>query len=165
MRRIIFSLSTVIFILGLSTYHKIGKTESAIQKVESNINQSVIDKKSYISIFEIPATDISRAIKFYQTILDINIEKMEMSGLEIGLFPYEEHMITGVIMKGEGLKPSAEGVTIYLNAGDNLQVILDKVKQNNNKIIIPKTHHADGIGYFAIFLDSEGNKIGLHSPN
>ncbi|MFT5760351.1 MAG: putative enzyme related to lactoylglutathione lyase [Alteromonadaceae bacterium] len=121
--------------------------------------------KSYISIFEIPATDISRAIKFYQTILDINIEKIEMSGLEIGLFPYEEHMITGVIMKGEGFKPSAEGVTIYLNAGNNLQVILDKVAQNNSKVIIPKTQHADGIGYFAIFLDSEGNKIGLHSPN
>lgn len=121
--------------------------------------------KSYLSIFEIPATDISRAIEFYQTILDINIEKMEMSGLEMGIFPYEEHTVNGVIMKGEGFKPSAEGVTIYLNAGNNLQVILDKIEKTDGKIILAKTLHADESGYFAIFLDSEGNKIGLHSPN
>ncbi len=59
----------------------------------------------------------------------------------------------------------ADGVTIYLNGGDNLQVILDRVVKNNGKTIIPKTAHADDIGYFAIFLDSEGNRIGLHSPN
>ena len=121
--------------------------------------------KSYLSIFEIPATDISRAIKFYQAILSINIEKFDMQELEIGVFPYEDQTVTGVIMKGEGLKPSADGVTIYLNGGDNLQVILDKVLNNGGKIMLPKTPHANEIGYFAIFLDSEGNKIGLHSPN
>ena len=56
-------------------------------------------------------------------------------------------------------------MTIYFNGGDNLQNILDKVEKNGGKIIIPKTHHADEIGFFAIFLDSEGNKIGLHSAN
>lgn len=165
MRRTILIISTVILILGLSTYHNAGKTKLVIQKRGSTINQGVKDMKNYISIFEIPATDISRAIEFYQTILDINIEKMEMPGLEMGIFPYEGQIITGVIMKGEGFKPSAEGVTIYLNAGNNLQVILDKVEQKNSKIIVPKTLHADESGYFAIFLDSEGNKIGLHSPN
>ncbi len=121
--------------------------------------------ESYISIFEIPATDISRAIKFYQAILGVDIEKMEMPGMEIGILPYEGQMVTGVIMKGEGFKPSADGVTIYLNGGDNLQVILDRVQSNSGKVMLPKTPHADDVGYFAIFLDSEGNKIGLHSPN
>lgn len=120
---------------------------------------------SYISIFEIPATDISRAIEFYQVILDINIERMKISGMEMGILPYEEQSVTGVIVKGEDFRPSADGVTIYLNGGDNLQIILDKVEKSRGKIIIPKTAHADEIGYFAIFLDSEGNKIGLHSPN
>lgn len=41
---------------------------------------------SFISLFEIPVTDISRAINFYQEILDANIEKMEMSRMEIGVF-------------------------------------------------------------------------------
>jgi len=121
--------------------------------------------KSYISIFEIPATDIVRAIQFYQVILDINIEKMEMPGMEMGILPYEGQAVTGVIMKGEGYKPSAEGVTLYLNGGDNLQGILDKVEDNGGKIIVPKTPHADESGYFAIFIDSEGNKMGLHSPS
>ncbi|MCK0136187.1 VOC family protein [Arenibacter sp. S6351L] len=121
--------------------------------------------KSFISIFEIPDTDISRAVDFYQTILDLNIEKMDFPEMQMGIFPYEGQMVTGVIMKAEGYKPSADGVTIYLDGGDNLQIILDKVEQNGGEIIVPKSLHADESGYYAIFLDSEGNKIGLHSPN
>lgn len=123
------------------------------------------DMKSYVSIFEIPATEISRAVDFYQAILDIKIEKMDMPEMQMGILPYEGQMVIGVIIKAEGYKPSADGVTIYLNGGDNLQVILDKVEKNGGKILVPKTPHADESGYFALFLDSEGNKIGLHSPN
>ena len=132
-------------------------TETTI-KNDKNMN-------SFISIFEIPATDISRAINFYREILGVEIEKLEFPGMEMGLFPYQDQMVTGVIMKGEGYEPSAKGVTIYLNGGNNLQTILDKVEKNGGKIIIPKTPHADESGFFAIFHDSEGNKIGLHSPN
>lgn len=116
-------------------------------------------------MFEIPATDISRAIHFYQKILDINIEKMDIEGMQMGILPYEGQMTTGVIIQADGYKPAADGVTIYLNGGDNLQIILDKVEKNGGKIMTPKTAHADGSGYFAIFLDSEGNKMALHSPN
>jgi len=85
--------------------------------------------------------------------------------MQMGILPYEGQMITGVIIKGDGYRPSADGVTIYLNGGDNLQIILDKVEKNGGKIVVPKTLHADESGYFAMFLDTEGNKIGLHSPN
>ena len=135
------------------------------QKIDSTLTQSTNAMKSYISIFEIPATDISRAIGFYQAVLDIKVEKMEFPGMEMGIFPYEEQMVTGVIVKGEGYQPSAGGVTMYLNAGDNLQIALDKVEKNGGKVIVPKTAHADESGFFAMFLDSEGNKMGLHSPN
>ncbi|SHF01709.1 hypothetical protein SAMN03080594_102347 [Arenibacter palladensis] len=135
-----------------------------------NVNKdTTIDKdknmKSFISLFEIPATDISRAINFYQTILDIKIEKIEVPGMEMGIFPYDGQMVTGVIVNSEGYRPSVDGVTIYLNGGDNLQHILDKVDDNGGKIIIPKTSHADGNGFFALFTDTEGNKLGLNSPN
>lgn len=120
---------------------------------------------SYVSIFEIPATDISRAIAFYQSVLNIKIEKLEMPNMEMGLLPYEEQAVTGVIVKAEGYTPSAEGITIYLNGGDDLQIMLDRVTENGGQIIIPKTPHADESGYFALFLDSEGNKMGLHSLN
>lgn len=131
----------------------------------SIINQSEKQAKSYISIFEIPATDIKRAINFYEAILDIDIEHMEMPGMEMGILPYENQEVIGVIMKGEGYEPSAKGVTIYLNGGDDLQIILEKVKQNGGSILVPKTPHADESGFFALFIDSEGNKMGLHSPN
>jgi predicted enzyme related to lactoylglutathione lyase len=121
------------------------------------------DMNSYVSIFEIPATDFSRAVDFYQTILSIDIQKVDIPEMQIGVFPYEGQMVNGVILKAEGYKPSADGVTIYLNGGDNLQVILDKVEKNGGRILTAKTLHADESGYFAIFLDSEGNKIGLHS--
>ena len=142
---------------GTSATNSNPTTETTI-KNDKNMN-------SFISIFEIPATDISRAINFYREILGVKIEKMEFPGMEMGLFPYQDQMVTGVIMKGEGYEPSASGVTIYLNGGDNLQTILDTVAGTGGKIIIPKTPHADEIGFFAIFHDSEGNKIGLHSPN
>lgn len=121
--------------------------------------------KSYISMFEIPATDISRAINFYQALLDITIEQMDVEGMKMGILPYEGQMVTGVIIQADGYKPSADGVTMYLNAGENLQVALDKVEKNGGQIILPKTPHADESGYFALFLDSEGNKMALNSPN
>jgi len=120
---------------------------------------------SYISLFEIPATDISRASNFYEKILDISVEQMEIPGMEMGIFPYQEQVVNAVIIKGEGYTPSANGVTIYLNAGNNLQTVLDKIEANGGEIILPKTAHADESGYFALFLDSEGNRIGLNSPN
>ena len=138
------------------------KTEN--QTKDSVTTHKSTTMKSYISIFEIPATEVSRAADFYQAILDIKIEKMDMPEMQMGIFPYEGQMVPGVIIKAEGYKPSADGVTIYLNGGDNLQVILDKVEKNGGEILVPKTLHADQSGYFAIFLDSEGNKIGLHSP-
>jgi uncharacterized protein len=121
--------------------------------------------RSYISIFEIPANEISRAIHFYQAILNIKIEQIEMPEMQMGIFPYEGQMVTGVILQAEGYKPSADGVTLYLDGGDDLQVVLDRVESNGGKILTPKTPHADGNGYFALFLDSEGNKMGLNSPN
>lgn len=157
--------STIILLFCLVSCRGRDKVNPKNQQTDSNETQKTNEMKSFISIFEIPATEISRAVDFYQAILDISIEKMEFPEMQMGIFPYEGQMVTGVIMKAEGYKPSADGVTIYLNGGDNLQIILDKVEKNGGKIIVPKSLHADESGYYAIFLDSEGNKIGLHSPN
>ncbi len=161
------TIPIIIFALTLGIVSFKNKGASAF---ESNPTKEITIKNdknmnSFISIFEIPATDISRAINFYKNILGVEIERLEFPGIEMGLFPYQDQMVTGVIMKGEGYEPSASGVTIYLNGGDNLQTILDKVGGNGGKIIIPKTPHADESGFFAIFHDSDRNKIGLHSPN
>ncbi|MEQ8473114.1 MAG: VOC family protein [Marinoscillum sp.] len=157
-------LPKAVVVLALAILCAYPNSVSAQTESLSN-NQNKDSMKSFISIFEIPAIDLTRAVTFYQEILGIAIETMEFPEIEMGIFPYEGQMVTGVIMKGEGYQPAANGVTIYLNGGENLQVILDKVEGNGGKIIVPKTSHADESGFFAIFLDSEGNKIGLHSPN
>ncbi len=121
--------------------------------------------KSFVSIFEIPALDISRAIEFYQAVLDIKIEKIDIPEMPMGLFPTEGQTTFGVIVQGEGYTPSANGVTLYLDGGDDLQLVLDKVEKEGGKILVPKTLHADESGYFALFIDTEGNRLGLHSPH
>jgi predicted enzyme related to lactoylglutathione lyase len=121
--------------------------------------------KNHISIFEIPATDFSRAVNFYQTILDISIQEIDMGGVLMGLFPGGDNSISGSVIKGSDYKPSADGVIIYLNGGENLQVVLDRVEATNGKIILPKTQISPESGFYALFIDTEGNKLGLHSAN
>lgn len=154
----------MVFAMLFVSCNNSGKTNSETPTQDTLTNSNGKDVKSYISMFEIPATDISRAINFYQALLDIKIEKMDVEGMQMGILPYEGQMITGVIIQADGYKPSADGVTIYLNAGENLQVVLDRVEKNGGQIILPKIAHADESGFFAIFLDSEGNKMALNSP-
>ena len=162
MKRTLLTLAAALLILSFvaGIEKQAGLDE---QKHESTQNEKTMN--SYLGIFEIPASDISRAIAFYQAILSIEIEKMEFPGLQMGLLPYENQAVVGVIMQGEDYEPSAGGVTVYLNAGDNLQEVLDKVEPNGGKVLVPKTPHADESGFFALFLDSEGNRLGLNSPH
>ena len=165
MTKTLLRFSTIVLSVCLMACNAENESNIDSQDLDSSIEPAVKNLNSFISLFEIPATDISRAVNFYQAILDIKIEKMEIPGMEMGIFPYEKQMVTGVIMKGEGYTPTADGVTLYLDGGDNLQSILDKIESNGGSIIVPKTAHADESGYFALFLDSEGNKLGLNSPN
>lgn len=119
---------------------------------------------SYLAMFEIPASDLHRAIHFYQSLLDITIEAMDFDGMQMGVFPYENQAVHAVIIQGEGCKPAAEGVTVYFNCGNDLQPVLDRVEQCGGTVVLPKTAHADEGGFFALILDSEGNKLGLNSP-
>ena len=126
-----------------------------IQK-ENNMN-------NLISIVEIPTADFSRAVKFYQTILGLAIEEMEMDGNQMGVLPNEEGTVNVVLVKGKDYKPTTDGALLYLNAGEDLQAMLDKVEKNGGQVILPKTEISPEMGYFALFIDTEGHKLGLHS--
>lgn len=112
--------------------------------------------------FEIPASDIKRASKFYGTILgaDLAIAEM-MPGYQMAMLPAEDG-VGGALIQGEGYTPSAEGAVVYLNGGQDLAVALGKVEGAGGKILAPKTDIGEN-GFFAYILDSEGNKVGLHS--
>lgn len=119
--------------------------------------------KNLINWFEIPANDFNRAVKFYKGILSVDVHESEMFGTKMGIFASEEGSVSGAIVKGEDYKPSMEGVTVYLNAGEDLQNALSKVDQLGGKVIVPKTQISPEMGYFAMFIDTEGNKMALHS--
>jgi uncharacterized protein len=113
--------------------------------------------------FEIPAADIDRAAKFYGTIFDIDLSAGdEMSpGYRMAMFPAEEG-VGGGLVSGEGYVPSTEGSLVYLNCGEDLSPVLGRVEGAGGKVLVPKTDISPH-GFFAFILDSEGNKVGLHS--
>ena len=117
--------------------------------------------------FEIPATDIARAQKFYETIFDIQMAGHEMNGMQMAFFPYEmgSGKAAGGLAKSDMHVPSTDGALIYLNGGSDLQPILDRVQGAGGQVVMPKTQISDEIGFMAFFVDTEGNKLGLHSPN
>ena len=80
-------------------------------------------------------------------------------------FQVEGETVNVVLAKGSDYKPTTEGTLLYLNPGHDLQPTLDKIEQNGGKIIVPKTLISPEMGYFGMFIDTEGNKMGLHSIN
>ena len=112
---------------------------------------------------EIPTADFSRAVAFYRSILDTTIEEIEMDGIKMGLFPNDGEGVFVQLINGSDYKTSTDGAIVYLNGGDDLQKVADKIEANGGKVIIPKTGIGPEMGFFALFTDTEGNKLGLHS--
>ncbi len=118
-----------------------------------------------INWFEIPAEDFSRAIKFYSEVLQVEMPVQKMMGIEMAFFPMDpgDRSVGGAVVYGEEYQPGRNGVLIYLNGGEDLDDPLSRVEKAGGKIVTPKTLINEEIGYFAIFWDSEGNRVALHS--
>lgn len=121
--------------------------------------------QNLVNFIDIPAMDFDRAVSFYKAILGLKIKETEMFGTKMGFFPTDGTNVSGAIVQGEEYKPSTDGVIVYLNGGKDLQTILDKVESNNGKVIVPKTHISPEVGYIGMFIDTEGNKMAVHSIN
>ncbi|MCG2616321.1 VOC family protein [Terrimonas sp. NA20] len=121
--------------------------------------------ENLITWFEIPATDFNRAVSFYTSVLDLEIKETDMFGTKMGFFPTDGTNVSGAIVQGDDYKPSEEGVVVYLNGGNDLQTVLDKVGKNKGTVIVPKTQISPEMGYFGMFIDTEGNRLAVHSIN
>ena len=116
--------------------------------------------------FEIPTQDIERAAKFYETIFGIKMERMEMVGMPMAFFPYdpESGKLAGALIKSDMHVPSeTDGPALYLNANPDLSDALGKVEAAGGKIVVPKTQISEEVGYMAFFVDTEGNRMAMHS--
>lgn len=113
--------------------------------------------------FEIPVTDFARAQRFYEAVLGISIEPMVMGPMTLGMLGTDPNAMGGAIVHGEGGVPSQNGTLIYLNGGDDLAPMLARAVAAGGTVVVSKTEIGNNFGYFAHFLDTEGNKVGLHS--
>ncbi len=122
--------------------------------------------KNAISWVEIPAADLNRAQKFYETIFDISMNSMEFANIKMRMFPLDDMMgVGGALVDSGGFhKPSGtDGPLVYLNANPDVQLVLDKVEAAGGKIMVPKTLISPELGHMAVITDTEGNRIAFHS--
>ena len=113
--------------------------------------------------FEIPVTDFTRAKAFYEAVLGRAIEPMAMGPVMMGMLCSDPNAVGGAIVQSEDAVPSRHGTIVYLNGGDDLAPMLARVQGAGGSIAVPKTEIGNDFGFFAHFIDTEGNKIGLHS--
>jgi uncharacterized protein len=116
-----------------------------------------------INWFEIPVTNFARAQAFYEVVLGKTIAPMVMGPITMGFLSSEPNAVGGAIVHGDDSAPSKLGTIVYLNGGDDLAPMLARVERAGGSIAVPKTEIGNDFGNFAHFIDTEGNKIGLHS--
>lgn len=110
--------------------------------------------------FEIPVSDMERAIAFYSSVLGFSFEETRIDGYRMALFPFHSGQagITGALAQGEVYHPSKEGVLLYLGTSD-IHEAMRLALERGGKELYPVTDNGQGL--VAEFEDSEGNRIGL----
>ena len=120
--------------------------------------------KKLIAFFEIPASDFHRAVDFYETVLGMQLPTFECETEKMACFT-EEGETVGAISYASNFDflPSTHGVLIHFNCED-IEQTLEKVLLKGGKVVIPRTKiEAEGRGYFAVFVDTEGNRVGIYA--
>ena len=126
-----------------------------------------------IDWFEIPARDIDRAQRFYETLLGATLRRESLGpGKTLAVFPHADEGVGGCLMSGPGMAPATAkdagagtgtGTLIYLNAAPSLDAVLGRLEGAGGHLVTPKVTLPDGMGVFAHIEDSEGNRVGLHA--
>jgi len=111
---------------------------------------------------DIPVTNLNRAIKFYSAVLGAKVKKASIPGFEFGLLPHYQTKVSGCLVKLKDNKPSKKGPMIYLSVGKNHDRAEKAVIKHRGKIL-HKKHQIGPHGFRSIIVDSEGNRLALHS--
>ncbi|CAM6265739.1 Glyoxalase [Citrobacter sedlakii] len=119
--------------------------------------------KSIINWFEIPVTDMARAIAFYEPVLGLSLRREKMDCADLAVFPYDDPATGGALAKIDGVLPSPQGAIVYLHT-DDLAATLDRVASAGGECVFGPIDLGNEIGTVALFTDSEGNRVGLHQP-
>lgn len=123
------------------------------------------EKGNAVGWFEIPVVDMERAMKFYETVLEVKLERHMVGEIDMAWF----QMVDGkgaagsLVYHKEWYKPSPDGALVYFTAySGDLSNELSRVEMAGGKILAPKKAIGE-YGFMALVLDTEGNRIALHS--
>jgi len=119
---------------------------------------------SAVTWFEIPSANLDRATRFYESVLGIKLKSDAMGPMQMSVFPVDKGQPSGCVIHADGYRPSADSTTVYLNLSDDLAKPLEKVEKAGGKVLQGKTALPENMGFYAQFLDSEGNRVGFFSP-
>ena len=125
-------------------------------------------QKDAVHWFEIAAADFERAVRFYEAIFAFRMNPMPIAnGPKMAMFPVApgEGVGGAICHHPEWYVPSKAGTLVYLNADPDLATVLARVEGAGGKVVVPKTQISEAYGFMAVFLDSEGNRLALHSRN
>jgi predicted enzyme related to lactoylglutathione lyase len=118
---------------------------------------------NYVVWFDIPVTDLERASRFYTHVLGTTIERAD-PGMPMGVFSHQGDQAGGCLFQDADFRPSENGPLLYFNVNGRMDTALAQTEANGGKILQPK--HAIGpYGFRSVVLDSEGNRIALHSES
>ena len=113
--------------------------------------------------FEIPVLDFDRAIHCYTNLFDAPLKKENFGPQNMAVLTYEPGTVGGALVANPAHKPSAEGTLVYFNCNPSLKTVLDRAAVQGLNITLPSTQLPNNMGYIAIIVDTEGNRIGLHA--
>lgn len=120
--------------------------------------------KNALNWFEIPVTDMTRACRFYSSLLATELETTPSCGGQMAVLPHENGAVGGCLFQHEQMSPANHGTMIYLDAGGDLAAMLGRVESAGGRIDMPITRVSDEVGDIALIIDTEGNRVGLHAP-
>ncbi len=127
------------------------------------MKQSTKFDKKWTEWFEIPVADMDRAKTFYETVFETEIAVNDIAPtFKMGIFPHKD-VGCALCWAPDFYKPSTDGVCVYINANPDLQPTLDRIEAAGGKVISPKKQIDEEHGHMALFIDSEGNRLALHS--
>ncbi|MES2623556.1 MAG: VOC family protein [Patescibacteria group bacterium] len=116
-----------------------------------------------IGWFEIPVSDLDRATKFYEHVLEISMKREDIPGWKTSWFPSndEGRGASGVLMQGDGYHPGATGPVMYFTCPD-IEAAIARAEELGSKVMVGKKDIGEW-GYIAWIFDSEGNIMALHT--
>jgi predicted enzyme related to lactoylglutathione lyase len=120
-------------------------------------------RQDALTWFEIPAADLLRATRFYETVLGRSLKTETMGDSTLAVFPYQQPGVGGCVIEGKGHAPSPKGTVVYLDAAPKIDQALVRVVDAGGRVVLPKTALPGDMGYFAHVIDTEGNRVGLHA--